>query len=231
MKFNKRWLEELIDIKISVDQLINQLTMAGLEIDKVTPVAADFSNVFIGQIVKISTHPNADKLHICEVNVGEATPLQIVRMMAAVANGGLLVTPHLASRLGLPELAEGQSTAELSELTDDPIQIPPPTPIPGLEASALATIREGLERVVSDPDGTAHGSVRLDSIPIAGKTGTAQTGSNRSPHAWFAGYVPADKPKFAFVVVLEHSGDAGEVAGPVAKRLVLRMQQLGYIGP
>lgn len=161
----------------------------------------------------------------------EATPLQIVRMMAAVANGGLLVTPHLASRLGLPELAEGQSTAELSELTDDPIQIPPPTPIPGLEASALATIREGLERVVSDPDGTAHGSVRLDSIPIAGKTGTAQTGSNRSPHAWFAGYVPADKPKFAFVVVLEHSGDAGEVAGPVAKRLVLRMQQLGYIGP
>ena len=158
----------------------------------------------------------------------EVTPLQAVRMMAAVANGGLLVTPHVVSALGLPELADDGSTGDLSELADDPIHVPPSRPISGLEASTLATIREGLERVVSDPRGTAHGTVYLESVAVAGKTGTAETGPGRAPHAWFAGYVPADKPKLAFVVVLEHAGDAAETAGPVANRLVRQMQQLGY---
>ena len=157
-----------------------------------------------------------------------ATPLQIVRLTAAIANGGQLVTPHLVSGLGLPELTDGQSTVELGKTSDDPIDIPPPQPIPGLQASTLTTIREGLERVVSDPDGTAHGTVYLESIPIAGKTGTAQTGA--AAHGWFAGYVPADRPKLAFVVVLEHSGAASTTAGPVARRLVLRMQELGHLG-
>jgi penicillin-binding protein 2 len=157
----------------------------------------------------------------------QVTPLQVVRMMAAVANGGLLVTPHVIRGLGLPQLADGQSTADLA---DDPIRIPPPQPIPGLEPSTLATIREGLKRVVSDPSGTAHGTVDLDSIAIAGKTGTAQTGGGRADHAWFAGYVPAEEPKLAFVVVLQHAGDAAEAAGPVANRLVRQMQRLGYFG-
>ena len=65
--------------------------------------------------------------------------------------------------------------------------------------------------------------------PIAGKTGTAETGEDRASHAWFAGYAPADEPKLAFVVVLEHAGDAATAAGPVAKRLVLRMEQLGML--
>jgi len=157
----------------------------------------------------------------------QATPLQVVRMMAAVANGGLLVTPHVTSGLGLPELGHGRPAAELS---DDPIRVEPPRPIPGLDAATLAAIREGLERVVSDPQGTAHGTVDLDSIQIAGKTGTAQTGNDRPEHAWFAGYLPAQKPTVAMVVVIEHAGDAAEAAGPVAKRLVRQMQQLGYFG-
>jgi len=155
----------------------------------------------------------------------QVTPLGVARMMAAVANGGLLVTPHLVSGLGLPELGDGQATQELS---DDPIRVPPPRPIPGLGVSTLATIREGLTRVVADPSGTAHGTVHLDAIQIAGKTGTAQTGKGRADHAWFAGYVPADEPKLALVVVLEHAGDAAEAAGPVAKRLVRQMLGLGY---
>jgi penicillin-binding protein 2 len=158
----------------------------------------------------------------------EVTPLQVVRMMAAIANGGLLVTPHVVRGLGLPELPDDQSTADLSQLADDPIQVPPPRPIPGLKPSTLATIRQGLERVVADPAGTAHGTVYVESIPIAGKTGTAETGAGRATHAWFAGYAPADRPKLAFVVVLEHAGDAAQTAGPVANRLVRQMQQLGY---
>jgi penicillin-binding protein 2 len=159
----------------------------------------------------------------------QATPLQVVRMMAAVANGGYLVTPHLVSRLGLPELSDEQSTADLSAMPDDPIRISPPRSIPGLKPSTLAAIREGLDRVVSDPDGTAHGTALVESVAIAGKTGTAETGEDRAEHAWFAGYVPADRPELAFVVALEHSGNAAEAACPVAKRLVLRMRELGYV--
>jgi penicillin-binding protein 2 len=106
-----------------------------------------------------------------------------------------------------------------------------PTKIAGLHEKTLRIIRESLDRVVSDPAGTAHGSVYLKEIAIAGKTGTAETGNGPS-HAWFAGYVPADKPKYAFVIALEHAGDAAVAAGPVAKRLVLRMKQLGMLsGP
>jgi cell division protein FtsI/penicillin-binding protein 2 len=85
-----------------------------------------------------------------------------------------------------------------------------------------------LERVVSDPAGTAQGSLYLKDIPLAGKTGTAETGDGPS-HAWFAGYVPADKPKYVLVVALERAGDAATTACPVAKRLILRMKQLGML--
>ena len=155
-----------------------------------------------------------------------ATPLQVVRMMAAVANGGQLVAPHVVSRLGLPQLADDASPGEDP---DDPIRIRPPQRIPRLRPETLAAVREGLQRVVSDPRGTAHGTVRLESVAIAGKTGTAETGSGRGDHAWFAGYVPAERPKLAFVVALEHAGDGATAAGPVARRLVLRIQQLGML--
>ncbi len=137
-----------------------------------------------------------------------ATPLQIARLMAAVANGGKLVTPHVVER-------------------DDP----PATAIESLSPATLRTVRQGLERVVSDPRGTAHASVQIDSLSIAGKTGTAESGEGHADHAWFAGYAPADAPKIAIVVVLEHGGSGGEVAGPVARQILQAMQQRGYFGP
>ena len=99
--------------------------------------------------------------------------------------------------------------------------------IEGLQPGTLAAVRQGLERVVADPKGTAYGSVRLDTVAVAGKTGTASAGEGRRDHAWFAGYVPADDPKLAFVIVLEHAGDGATAAGPVAKRLVMRMKRFG----
>jgi len=159
----------------------------------------------------------------------EVTPLQVARMMAAVANGGLLVTPHVVCGLGLTE--HGEPTPDASaESAEPPIRVPPPQPIPGLHPATLAAIGEGLTRVVSDPRGTAHATVFLDSIEIAGKTGTAETDEAAAEHAWFAGYAPAGRPQVAFAVALEHAGDAAEAAGPVAKRLVLRLQELGYFG-
>ncbi|HVW03159.1 MAG TPA: penicillin-binding transpeptidase domain-containing protein, partial [Planctomycetaceae bacterium] len=64
---------------------------------------------------------------------------------------------------------------------------------------------------------------------IAGKTGTAEVGG-KPDHAWFAGYVPADRPRYAFVVVLEHSGSGGKAAGPVARDLVKVMLRERLIG-
>ena len=167
----------------------------------------------------------ANTLATC-IGQGEltATPLQIARMMAAVANGGLLVHPHLVSGLGLPDRGGRES-----DTADDPIRVAPPEAIKGLQPSTLAAIREGLRRVVEDPSGTGHGTVHLESVVVAGKTGTAQTGAGRPDHAWFAGYVPTDEPRWALVVVLEHAGDGSSAAGPVARRLVEQMRELGLV--
>jgi penicillin-binding protein 2 len=141
-----------------------------------------------------------------------ATPLQVVRMMAAVANGGLLVAPHV--------VRQGPSPG------DHPL---PSQPVPGLTGSTLAALRAGLLRGVADTAGTAHGSLYLEQISIAGKTGTAEIGEGQPDHAWFAGYVPADRPRYAMVVVLERAGNAATAACPVAKRLVLRMLETGLL--
>ena len=82
---------------------------------------------------------------------------------------------------------------------------------------------------MADKEGTAHGSLYLPQISIAGKTGTAEIGEGQPEHAWFAGYVPADRPRYAMVVVLERAGNAATAACPVAKRLVLRMLETGLL--
>ena len=154
-----------------------------------------------------------------------ATPLQIVRMMAAIANGGQIVTPHAGARLALA-----------TSTTDDPssgdalpdIEFLAPRAIPGLDPKKLDIVREGLRKVVSDSKGTGHATVALDGLDIAGKTGTAETGDGSADHAWFAGYAPAESPRVAFVIVLEHAGDAAATAGPVAKRLVEQLRESGY---
>ena len=78
MKFSEQWLREWVNPAISTQQLADQLTMAGLEVDAVDPVAGTFSGVVVGEIVEAVQHPDADKLRICKVAVGEAEPLQIV---------------------------------------------------------------------------------------------------------------------------------------------------------
>ena len=151
-----------------------------------------------------------------------ATPLQIVRMLAAIANDGQLVTPHIAERCAL------QADDAAANQLIDPIQNPSPRSVPDLTDRTLAAIRKGLRQVVADEQGTAHATVEIDDVAIAGKTGTAESGGRRPDHAWFAGYAPADQPRVAFVVVLQHAGEAATTAGPVAKLLVQRMDQIGY---
>ena len=77
MKFSEQWLREWVNPGIDTDQLAQLITMAGMEVDAVDPVAGDFSGVVVGEIVSAEQHPDADKLRVCQVNTGNDT-VQIV---------------------------------------------------------------------------------------------------------------------------------------------------------
>ncbi|WP_286272717.1 phenylalanine--tRNA ligase subunit beta [Thalassotalea hakodatensis] len=73
MKFSESWLREWVNPAISSDELTHQITMAGLEVDGVEPVAGEFSGVVIGEVVECGQHPDADKLQVTKINVGSAS--------------------------------------------------------------------------------------------------------------------------------------------------------------
>lgn len=78
MKFSELWLREWVNPAIDSDALANQITMAGLEVDGVEPVAGSFHGVVVGEVVECAQHPNADKLRVTKVNVGGDRLLDIV---------------------------------------------------------------------------------------------------------------------------------------------------------
>ena len=78
MKFSEQWLRTWVNPELDRSALVEQLSLAGLEVDGVEPVAGVFSGVVVGEISHAEKHPDADKLQVCHVNVGEAKPLNIV---------------------------------------------------------------------------------------------------------------------------------------------------------
>lgn len=139
----------------------------------------------------------------------QVTPLQIVHMMAAVANGGTLYRPYL-----IQSIAEGNGYPE--QITAPQVQGQLP-----ISPANLATLQQALWNVTTQPYGTAtHRFVGLG-IPVAGKTGTAEAaGYEAEPHSWFAGYFPADDPQIAIVVMVENAGEGSTVAAPMFRQLV-----------
>ena len=87
MKFSEQWLREWVNPDISTTDLAEQLTMAGLEVDAVEPVAPYFNNIAVGEVLSVEPHPDADRLRVCQVNVGGVSPLNIVCGAANVATG------------------------------------------------------------------------------------------------------------------------------------------------
>ncbi|MCG6864264.1 MAG: phenylalanine--tRNA ligase subunit beta, partial [Thiogranum sp.] len=78
MKFSEAWLREWVNPELGSEQLAEQLTMAGLEVDSVEPVATVFQGVVVAEVLSVGPHPDADKLRVCQVSAGEGEPLQIV---------------------------------------------------------------------------------------------------------------------------------------------------------
>ncbi len=99
MKFSEKWLREWVNPDISTEELAHQLTMAGLEVDSIEPVAGDFDKVVVGQVLKVEPHPDADKLRVTSVNVGEKEPLNIVCGAANVREGLKVPTALVGAQL------------------------------------------------------------------------------------------------------------------------------------
>jgi penicillin-binding protein 2 len=138
------------------------------------------------------------------------TPLQVARMIAAVANGGTLYRPYLVERIAAGGVEPETVTQPLATGT---LPVSPET---------LAVIHAALLGVTSNPIGTAaHRFVGLD-IPVAGKTGTAEAPGSGDvmPHSWFAAYAPADDPQLAIVVMVENIGEGSTVAAPMTRQVV-----------
>ncbi len=89
MQFSENWLRSLVNTDLDSQALSHALTMAGLEVEEMQPVAAPFSKVVVAKILSAEKHPDADRLQVCKVDVGQAEPLQIV-CGAANARAGLL---------------------------------------------------------------------------------------------------------------------------------------------
>jgi phenylalanyl-tRNA synthetase beta chain len=78
MKFSENWLRELVEIKADRAALAHALTMAGLEVEELTPLGESLGGVVVAEIVGAEKHPEADRLQVCKVNAGTGEPLQIV---------------------------------------------------------------------------------------------------------------------------------------------------------
>jgi penicillin-binding protein 2 len=142
----------------------------------------------------------------------QVTPLQVARFIAAIGNGGTLYRPQLVEKI---EPVDG-SAADMVFKPEAQGTLP-------IQSFRLQLIQEAMRMVVADPRGTANFRLRGLSIPVAGKTGTAESGSGK-PHAWFAGYTDASAatnlPDIAIAVILENQGEGSDWAAPVFKRIV-----------
>ena len=156
------------------------------------------------------SHAVAVNLSIGQGEV-QITPLQMVRMYAAIANGGYLLRPHLVRERGI--LEQRSRVAERDVMRDT--QIAPEN---------LAIIQQGLCGVVSARSGTAAHqflySPLLD-VGVCGKTGTAQAaGDDELPHSWFVAYAPAKDPQIAVVTMVENSGEGSAIAAPLTRNIL-----------
>lgn len=133
-----------------------------------------------------------------------ATPLQMARVAAFIANGGRLVRPHFARQQAVP------------------------LPAPLVRPETIAVVKEGMHMVVEAGSGLR---ARLASVEVCGKTGSAQvvarsrlektpTAHALLPHGWFIAFAPMDHPRIALAVLVEHGGSGGAAAAPVARRIL-----------
>jgi penicillin-binding protein 2 len=150
------------------------------------------------------------------------TPIQLLRLMSAVANGG---------KMYLPQVVEKVTNLQGATLKQFP---PVEAGKANITEETLQFIREALRGVVNEPHGTGGGAA-IKGVDVSGKTGTAQVvrmaqdfkrgDMNRMPanlrdHAWFVAFAPFVDPQIAVAVLVEHGGFGGAVSAPIAKKVI-----------
>jgi penicillin-binding protein 2 len=154
----------------------------------------------------------------------EASPIQMLQVVSAVANGGTLYVPYFVADA---RDVHGRIVRRFGSVARSQVPVSPEN---------LQVIREGMLGTIEDPYGTAH-NVDIVGFHYAGKTGTAENfptvdnpqGRN---HAWFVCFAPYDNPKIAVVVFMDQSGGFGAVnAAPVAQAIIAAYFHLRQAGP
>jgi penicillin-binding protein 2 len=145
------------------------------------------------------------------------TPIQMARVVAAIANGGTIYKPYVVEKVESPA---GEILFQAKPEVQSRLRASP---------ANLEVVRQSLVGVVNDGTGK---TARLANIQVAGKTGTAQVvaldkdnpkkkqARGMEDHAWFVAYAPADDPQVAVAVLVEHGGHGGEDAAPLARRVI-----------
>jgi len=92
-------------------------------------------------------------------------------------------------------------------------------PVRKVKLKDVWAIKQGLYDAAHSPGGTSASLFANFPVPVAGKTGTAEAGTGRSDHSWYASWAPAGNPKVVVVVLIAHGGFGAQAAGPAAKEI------------
>ncbi len=143
----------------------------------------------------------------CAIGQGfiTATPLQLANYAAAIANGGIVYQPHLVRSI---KNSNGDEETIKPKILHKNFIAP----------SNIEIVKEGMRQAVTSSSGSARSLSDLK-VAVAGKTGTAQFGSEDKTHGWFISFAPYDNPEIAMAVLVEGGGEGHSTAVPVTKEV------------
>lgn len=213
-----------VGIKTGADPIIDWAQKLGFGAKTGIPIRGEVEGRVPNDPYMKATHGrkllNGD---IANLSIGQGdtqvTPLQMAQAMSIVANGGTFYQTRLVQQVQSIDggIVTAYNVREKRQLN--------------FSSDTLAQLRDGMINAVNGPAGTAH-AASLDTVTVAGKTGTAQWGPKNKERtaAWFAGYLPAQKPVYAFAALYE--GDVGVKAhgGTVAAPLIAQIFKEVYKG-
>lgn len=156
-----------------------------------------------------SVFPNKnDGKSVAEQSIGQGevlmTPLHAALMVSTIANKGIMMQPYAVQSI---EDSTGKTVKEFK-----PKQI-----AQVMDEKTASKLKDMMVDVVKSGTGV---KAKTSKTVIAGKTGTAEVGEKEKAHAWFVGFAPADNPKVAIAVLVEHGGSGGSTAAPIASRVI-----------
>lgn len=203
-----------------IDQIVFIGKLLGLGQKTGIPLSGEAAGILPGKEWLAENYPNHrwTSGYTANTAIGQgfvlASPLQMALVAAAVANGGTVLYPRLVDRIIEHDgtIVEVPPVRVRSNLVTDG----------NLTPEQIEKVRSGMRRVVHEAGGTAS-RARVQGIEVAGKTGTAQffRSGVKDNRAWFMGFAPYDKPRFAFCVMVEGAGSGGgAIAAPIAGKII-----------